>query len=103
MSAINMHQIEVFLCAAKHQNISRAAEELYISQPALSKTISRIEKDYGGALFHRVVKRGEGERLLFALVIDQRRVLRRALLPEAEHVGKVIKSQTAGPFYRWCF
>lgn len=53
MSAINMHQIEVFLCAAKHQNISRAAEELYISQPALSKTITRIEKDYGGPLFHR--------------------------------------------------
>ena len=53
MSAINMRQIEVFLCAAKHQNISRAAEELYISQPALSKTISRIEKDYGGPLFSR--------------------------------------------------
>ncbi len=53
MSAINMHQIEVFLCAAKHQNISRAAEELFISQPALSKTISRIEKDYGGQLFRR--------------------------------------------------
>ena len=53
MSAINMRQIEAFLCAAKHQNISRAAEELYISQPALSKTISRIEKDYGGSLFSR--------------------------------------------------
>jgi len=48
-----MRQIEVFLCAAKHQNLSRAAEELYISQPALSKTISRIEKDYGGPLFSR--------------------------------------------------
>ena len=53
MPAINMRQIEVFLCAAKHQNISRAAEELFISQPALSKTISRIEKDYGGPLFSR--------------------------------------------------
>ncbi len=53
MPTINMRQIEVFLCAAKHQNISRAAEELFISQPALSKTISRIEKDYGGPLFSR--------------------------------------------------
>lgn len=53
MSAINMRQIEVFLCAAKHQNISRAAQEMYISQPALSKTISRIEKDYGSPLFSR--------------------------------------------------
>ncbi len=48
-----MRQIEVFLCAAKHQNISKAAAELYISQPALSKTISKIEKEYGAPLFSR--------------------------------------------------
>jgi DNA-binding transcriptional LysR family regulator len=53
MADINMRQIEVFLCAAKYQNISKAAAELYISQPALSKTISRIEKDYGSPLFCR--------------------------------------------------
>ncbi len=53
MPAINLRLIEVFLCAARHQNISRAAQELYISQPALSKTISRLEKDYGGPLFSR--------------------------------------------------
>ncbi|MBP5166079.1 MAG: LysR family transcriptional regulator, partial [Oscillospiraceae bacterium] len=48
-----MRQIEVFLSAAKHQNISKAAAELYISQPALSKTISKIEKDFGSPLFSR--------------------------------------------------
>ena len=53
MAEINMRQIEVFLCAARHQNISRAAAELYISQPALSKTISKIEKDFGSPLFSR--------------------------------------------------
>ena len=53
MAEINMRQIEVFLCAAKHQNISRAAEELYISQPALSKTISKLEKEFGRPLFRR--------------------------------------------------
>ncbi len=53
MAEINMRHIEVFLCAAKHQNISRAAAELYISQPALSKTISKIEKDFGSPLFSR--------------------------------------------------
>ena len=53
MAEINMRQIEVFLCAAKHQNISRAAEELFISQPALSKTISKLEKEIGSPLFHR--------------------------------------------------
>ena len=53
MADINMRHIEVFLTAAKHQNISKAASELYISQPALSKTISGIEKDYGSPLFER--------------------------------------------------
>ena len=53
MTEINMRQIEVFLCAAKHQNISRAASELYISQPALSKAISKMEKDFGYRLFSR--------------------------------------------------
>ena len=53
MAEINMRQIEVFLCAARHQNISRAAAELFISQPALSKTISKMEKDFGTPLFAR--------------------------------------------------
>lgn len=53
MAEINMRQIEVFLCAARHQNISKAAAELFISQPALSKTISKMEKDFGTPLFSR--------------------------------------------------
>lgn len=38
---------------ADEQNFSRAAERLYISQPALSKIISSIETDIGVALFDR--------------------------------------------------
>ena len=53
MAEINMRQIEVFLTAARHQNISRAASELYISQPSLSKYIAKMEKDVGAALFQR--------------------------------------------------
>ena len=48
-----MRQIEAFLCAARHQNISKAAAELCISQPALSKTLSKMEKDFGCQLFSR--------------------------------------------------
>ena len=53
MTGVEMHQIEAFLCAARHQNISKAAAELYISQPALSKTLSKMEKDFGCQLFSR--------------------------------------------------
>ena len=67
MAEINMRQIEVFLMAAKYQNLSRAASELYISQPSLSKHIAKMEKEIGASLFQRtnrgVVLTKEGEEL----------------------------------------
>lgn len=46
-------QILYFLEAARAGNISRAAESLYVSQPALSLQIKRLEEEMGCALFHR--------------------------------------------------
>jgi DNA-binding transcriptional LysR family regulator len=69
MAGVNMRQIEVFLCAARHENLSRAAAELYVSQPALSKAIKSIEKDFGSPLFSRTnrgVKLTEEGRELYA-------------------------------------
>lgn len=48
-----MHQIEIFLTVARYQNISRAAQELYISQPAISNWISKMEGACGIPLFKR--------------------------------------------------
>ncbi|MFM9413682.1 LysR substrate-binding domain-containing protein [Peptococcus simiae] len=38
---------------AEFENLSRAAEALYVSQPSLSKMLSRIENEVGFALFDR--------------------------------------------------
>jgi len=43
--------------AAELQNISKAAEKLNISQPSLSKSISKLEKELGTPLFDRVGKK----------------------------------------------
>ncbi len=43
----------VFYVTAKCGNISRASQELYISQPAVSKSIRRLEEDLGVTLFKR--------------------------------------------------
>ncbi len=43
----------VFYITARCGNISRASQELYISQPAVSKSIRRLEEDLGVTLFKR--------------------------------------------------
>lgn len=46
-------QIETFLAVAKHLNYRVAAEMMYITQPAVSKQISLLERDLGFRLFSR--------------------------------------------------
>ncbi len=67
----NLSQYKIFYEVAKAGNISKAAKELYISQPAISKAISKLEDNLKVSLFTRS-SRGvhltpEGE-LLFAHV-----------------------------------
>lgn len=52
-ATMQLNQLYNFYIAAKHQNITKAAEELYISQPALTKTIKNLEKDLGFPLFFK--------------------------------------------------
>jgi DNA-binding transcriptional LysR family regulator len=51
--AINLRQIEIFKALIEHGTVSRAAEALYISQPAASKLLMQLEKDNGLKLFDR--------------------------------------------------
>jgi len=49
-------QLEYFLKIVECGSITRAAEELYISQPSLTKSISNLEKEYGIKLMERTPK-----------------------------------------------
>ncbi|GMK37519.1 LysR family transcriptional regulator [Paenibacillus sp. CCS19] len=46
-------QLHYFRTVAKYEHMTKAAEALRIAQPALSKTISRLEEDVGVPLFDR--------------------------------------------------
>lgn len=48
-----LSQYKIFYEVAKTGNISRAAKDLYISQPAISKAISKLEDSLGAPLFIR--------------------------------------------------
>lgn len=53
MYNITFQQIETFLAVAERLNLSETANALYISQPALSKMIQRLEEGVGMKLFLR--------------------------------------------------
>ena len=48
-----LKQLQVFLAVARHQNISRAAQELHMSQSATSEALLNLEHSYEIALFDR--------------------------------------------------
>ncbi len=49
----NLNLYHIFYTVAKYRNISGAARALYISQPAISKAISRLEQNLDTTLFLR--------------------------------------------------
>jgi len=54
---MNIAQIRYFVTAAQFQNLSKASEALHLSQPALSKSIAKLEEELGIDLFVRQGKR----------------------------------------------
>lgn len=50
---MNFKEMNYILCIAKHQNLTKAAQELYISQPTLTKYLQKLEREVGGKLFAR--------------------------------------------------
>ena len=50
---MNYDYYRVFYIVGKTKNITRAARELYTSQPAVTRTIKKLENDLGCQLFYR--------------------------------------------------
>ncbi len=51
---MDLLQLSQFRVLARVQHMTHAAEELYIAQPSLSKTIKNLEKEVGAPLFDRI-------------------------------------------------
>ena len=51
--SLDLDELRSFLTLASELHFRRAAERLFVSQPALSKQVRRLEKKTGGALFER--------------------------------------------------
>jgi DNA-binding transcriptional LysR family regulator len=51
---LTLRQLTVFEAVARHLNYTRAADEMYLSQPAVSMQIRQLEDAVGLPLFERL-------------------------------------------------
>jgi DNA-binding transcriptional LysR family regulator len=56
-SHVTLHQLQVFEVAARHGSYTRAAEELFLTQPTVSMQIKHLTKAVGMPLFEQVGKK----------------------------------------------
>jgi DNA-binding transcriptional LysR family regulator len=86
---VNLELYRVFYTVAKCGSLTKAAEELYISQPAVSQAIKQLETQLGGKLFNRTHKGMElsdaGGKQIFATVEKLTTELRFKLLYRLRH------------------
>ncbi len=70
MEQATLHQLRVFEAVARHNSFTRAAEELFLTQPTVSMQVKQLTKAVGLPLFDQVGKRlyltEAGQRLLAA-------------------------------------
>ena len=92
--AIELRHLRSFVAVAEELNFGRAAERLYLSQPALSRQISALEKLVGCELLRRSTHRVELTLAGEALLDRARRVL--SDVDEAVTVTQSVGGELAG-------
>ena len=53
LTSVNLTHLYYFKIVAERENMTKAAEQMYDSQPALSKAILKLEHSLGVTLFER--------------------------------------------------
>lgn len=72
---MNLKHLEHLLALAETGSFSRAAEQMHLTQPALSRSIQTLEEELGGRLLDRIGKRNELTPLGQTVVARARRIV----------------------------
>ncbi len=102
---INLDLYRVFYTVAKCGSLTKASEELYISQPAVSQAIKNLETQLGGKLFNRVSRGMEltetGGRQIFEIVERAIKLLDSAesKFKESKNIATGVLRISAGDIY----
>ncbi len=105
---IERSHLEIFRAVERQGSLTAAAEQLHLTQSALSHAIRKLEQQLGTPVWVR-----EGRQLRFTQAGEQLLILANRLLPQFEHtemlVGQVAKGQRGSlrvgmechPCYQW--
>jgi DNA-binding transcriptional LysR family regulator len=92
---VNLELYKVFYTVAKCGSLTRAAEELYISQPAVSQSIKQLETQLGVSLFNRTHRgmelSAQGGKVIFHKIEEAL-----GLFSEAQEMLSQINSSATG-------
>jgi len=95
---MELRHLIYFEAVARHQNVSRAAEELSVAQPAITKQIHDLEKELaGGPLFEKVGRNLRLNEAGKAFLIHTRQILAQVEVARAEmrEMGEVKRGKVS--------
>jgi len=83
MAGMTLDQLRIFLAVAEYSHFTRAAEALYLTQPAVSAAIQNLEEAYAVKLFDRIGRhieiteagkllQGEAQKILDHVALTER-------------------------------
>jgi len=55
---MTLHQLEIWIVVAKHQSVTKTADELHVRQPTVSQQIKSLQNEFGIKLYKAYAGRG---------------------------------------------
>ncbi len=53
---MDISALQAFIAVARHESFSKASEQLFVTQPAISKRVASLEDELGTQLFNRIAR-----------------------------------------------
>lgn len=91
---MNLQQITHFLALAETGSFSRAAEQVHLTQPALSRSIAQLESELNGPLFERLGRSNHLTPVGQLVAARARRIQQE--LAELKRSSELVQSEAAG-------
>src|SRR5438874_13791997 len=92
MRNATLRQLKVFECVARHLSFTRAAQELHLTQPAVSAQVKELEAHAGQPLFEKL-----GRKIYLTQAGAQMLQHSRAIIQQFHHAEEAMKSLNGIP------